>query len=160
MGSRDDPVSLPTRAPPMKSRLRPVLPATLATLACLGVYSCAALAPLAIETTRNLFRSIADKNYDPQYGSSMDKMFNIIVNAPDSPERTPGLMSSSKSAKAGEKVTDADELTSSFATGVEVVDDEEEERVPIALDVALLREVLSSPARAPAPAPASKLPRG
>jgi hypothetical protein len=115
---------------------------SLCVAACLSLGACAALAPLAIETTRNLIRSIADRNYDPQYGSSMDKMFNIIVNAPDSPERTPGLVSASKSAKAGG-------LASGFAAGVEVVP--EEERVPIELDVALLREIVVDGRSVPVP---------
>jgi hypothetical protein len=108
----------------------------------MGLGACAALAPVAIETTRNLFRGLADRNYDPQYGNSMDKMFNIIVNAPDSPERTPGLVSTSKSSKTGG-------LVSEFAPGVEVVP--EEERVPIELDVALLREIVVEGRSVPVP---------
>jgi hypothetical protein len=114
---------------------------SLSIVVCLGLGACAALAPVAIETTRNLFRSLADRNYDPQYGNSMDKMFNIIVNAPDSPERTPGLVSSSKAGTPG--------LASGFAAGVEVVP--EEERVPIELDVALLREIVVDGRSVPVP---------
>ena len=114
-----------------------------ATGLALALAGCSAIAPLAIEAGRNFIRNIADKNYDPQYGQSLDKMFNIIINAPDSPERTPGLVSASKASST------TSSLAMGLAPGVEVVP--EAERVPIELEVSLLREVIVDGRSVPVP---------
>ena len=108
----------------------------------LSLAACASFAPVALEAGRNFIQTIANRNYNPQYGQSLDKMFNIIINAPDSPERTPGLVSGSMAGSSSS-------LASSFAPGVEVVP--EPERVAIELEVVLLREIVAEGRSVPVP---------